>query len=354
MSGVNLFLSLLLLAANGFFVAIEFALVASRRTKLEQEAEAGHPRAGLALDAMQSLSLQLAGAQLGITMASLALGFLAEPTVAHLLESAVESVVHIPESVLHTGGFIVSLTIVVFLHMTLGEMVPKNIAITAPERTTLALVSTMRLYMIVFGPVVRFLNALANGSLRIIGIEPQDELHITYTADELANLVADAQAEGSIEDFEGQLVSAVLRFAEGTASDHMVPRERIVAMPVTATVAEIEQAVVAEGHSRIIVYNRTLDDAQGFVHAKDLLAASDERRDLPPPYSMLRNVLRMPADRTLRDVLLGMRRTRIHLAIITNDEGDTVGLITLEDVLEQLVGQIRDEHDRPRRRRPVS
>ena len=175
-----------LLVANGFFVAVEFALLASRRTKLEAMAEAGSARARLAIGSMRNLNLQLAGAQLGVTMASLLLGYVAEPAVSGLIEDLLERVVELPEGVLHTVGFIVALTIVAFLHMVVGEMVPKNIAIAAPERTLMALAAPNRLYVTVFGPLLAVLTWLANAGTRLVGVEPRDELATAASAEELA------------------------------------------------------------------------------------------------------------------------------------------------------------------------
>ena len=202
--------TVLLLVANAFFVAVEFALVASRRTRLESLVEDGVAGARRALDSIADLSSQLAGAQLGITIASLLLGYVAEPAIAHALEDVLHDTVDLPEGVTATIGFVVGLTIVVFLHMVLGEMVPKNIAIAGPERTLLALDLPNRLYLKIFGPVIWLLNALANVIVRLLGFEPADELSNSHTSGELAEMISASRAEGLIADVEDQLLRGAL------------------------------------------------------------------------------------------------------------------------------------------------
>jgi CBS domain containing-hemolysin-like protein len=343
---VNLLLALVLLAANGFFVAVEFALLASRRTKLESMAEQGSGSARIALGSMRHLNHQLAGAQLGITMASLLLGFVAEPTVAGLIEGGIERFVELPESVLHTIGFVVALTIVVFLHMVVGEMVPKNIAIAAPERTLLALAYPNRLYVAVFGPVMRALNVLANAAVRLLGVEPRDELSTSASAEELAMMLSASREEGLIEEVAHQLLAGALDLGGRRITTVMVPRSEIVWLPRTATAVQAEQLVVSSGHSRLVVAGEGVDDVLGFVHAKDLLTIASEARDGPLPLGRVRRMLVLGERTSLDDALLAMQQARLHMAVITRGDGHTVGVVTLEDVIEELVGDITDESDR--------
>ena len=356
MSVLLLAFAVALLFANGFFVAVEFALVASRQTKLEPLAEQGSLTARLSLRASHELSLQLAGAQLGITMASLALGAVAEPAVARLLESAIGAVVDIPEGVLHTVSFIIALTLVVFAHMVIGEMVPKNIAITDPERTMLRLAVPNHIYVTLFRPVIRMLNAMANAGVRLFGVEPRDTLSTAHTREELAMMLAASREEGLVEEVAHQLLTGALDFATRPISAVMVPRERVVSVRRDDTVAHAEQVVVTSGLSRLPVVGRDIDDMIGFLHAKDLLTVGTERRDRPIPFGRVRRMLVVPANRALDDVLVAMRRSRTHLAVIVDDAGLTLGIASLEDVLEAIVGDIRDESDpgSPRSRLPRS
>jgi CBS domain containing-hemolysin-like protein len=342
----DLLLALLLLLANGFFVAVEFALIASRRTKLEALAEDGSARARLALGSMSHLNLQLAGAQLGITMASLLLGFVAEPAVGGLIEDALEGIVDLPSGLLHTIGFVVALTVVAFLHMVIGEMVPKNVAIADPERTMLALAVPNRAYVTVFGPVLRVLNALSNAGVRLLGVEPRDELATAASADELAAMLGASRDEGLIEDVAHQLLTGALDLGDRGITTVMVPPAEVVWLPRTATPAEAEELVVQSGHTRLLVAGDGVDDLLGFVHAKDLLTLSGPARERPLPLGRVRRMLVLGARTSLDDALLAMQQARVHVAVVTDGNGRTLGIATLEDVIEALVGDIRDESDR--------
>jgi CBS domain containing-hemolysin-like protein len=219
-----LLLTVVLIVVNGFFVGIEFALVGSRRSRLEELAAGGDRRAEAALDATSKLNLQLAGAQLGITVASLGIGAVSEPAIAHLIESALEPIVDLPAGVIHTIGFVVGLSIVVFLHMVIGEVVPKNLALAGPERSLLWMAPISRVYLRVTGPLLWLLNRLANAGVRALRVEPRDELHSAHTASELAVMVAESHEEGLIEEFAHDLLAGVLDFGDRDVSSVMVPR----------------------------------------------------------------------------------------------------------------------------------
>lgn len=346
MTGARLALGLLLLVANGFFVAVEFALIASRRTKLEALAEEGSARARLALAATRDLNVQLAGAQLGITMASLVLGYVAEPTVAGLIEAGLDGIVHLPTGLLDSIGFIVALTIVAFLHMVIGEMVPKNIAIAAPERTLLNLALLNRAYVTLFGPLLRVLTAMANLGVRAVGIEPQGELTTSATADELAVMLGASRDEGLIEDVAHQLLTGALDLGDRPVTSVLVPKDQVVWLPRSATPAEAEALVVSSGHTRLLVGDSGMDDVLGFLHAKDLLTIEGDARHHPLPLRRVRRMLVVPAETSLEGALLAMQHARIHVALVGDPTGRTLGIVTLEDVIEELVGDIRDESDR--------
>jgi CBS domain containing-hemolysin-like protein len=335
----------MLLLANGLFVGAEFALIAARRTKIEQLALAGSAPAGAALKSVRELSFMLAGAQLGITMASLGLGYVAEPAVATGIESLLESTVELPSGVVHSIAFVVALTIVVFLHMVVGEMAPKNIAIAQPERSALTLAMPMRWYANVFRPFIRLLNALANAGLRALGVEPKDEVHAVHTAREIGTMISKSAEEGMLEEFEEHLLSGAIGLGERDAASAMVPRTEVKAITVTATPADIEKLVLETGHSRLPVYERDLDHVVGFFHAKDLLRVSAEVRNEPLARGLIRTVLIVPESRKLRPLLLDMRREHTHFALVIDEHGGTAGIVTLEDLLEELVGEIRDEYD---------
>ncbi len=346
MTAWHLLIALLLLLANGFFVGAEFALTAARRTTIEQLASGGSRRAKAALASMRELSFMLAGAQLGITMASLGLGFVAEPAVARLIEAALLSVVEIPSGLVHAISFVVALGIVVYLHMVVGEMAPKNVAISEPERSAIWMAAPFRVYANLLRPVIHLLNAAANGMLRLLGVEPRDELEVNHSAEDIAAMIAASRREGLIKDFEHRLLAGVLELGDRDVTEVMVPRREVVAVPLSITPAEVEQLVVRTGHSRFPVYEEGVDDLVGFAHAKDLLRVPDHRRQVPLDRSLVRPLLVVPESGKVDRLLAEMRRQRNHLALVVDEHGGTAGIVTLEDLLEELVGEIRDEHDR--------
>jgi CBS domain containing-hemolysin-like protein len=349
-SGLSAFaLSAVLLGVNGFFVALEFSMVGSRRTKLEEAAAEGTRVDRLALESTSDLTLQLAGAQLGITVASLGLGVVAEPAMEKLLEP-VAHLLHLPSSIAVTASAVVGLSIVVFLHLVVGELVPKNLALADPERTLRWLVLPNRAYLVVCRPLVTLLNRVGNLGARAFGVQPRDELSNVPTAEELTVMLTASRDEGLIEDFAHELLTGVLDFGERPVTSVMVPRSDICSITGRTTLREAESLVVDSGHSRLLLEGAGgLDDVRGFVHAKDLLMIEPEQADRAIPPRLVRRMLVVPASRTLEDLLLSMRRARVHVALVTGSDGRTAGLVTLEDLLEELVGDILDESDRPDR-----
>lgn len=333
-----------LLLANAFFVAVEFSVITSRRTRLQPMAEEGDRRAQLGLRATGDLSLELAGAQLGVTMASLGLGFVAEPLVSGWLETGLRDLGHPPGGVVHTVGFIVALGLVALFHMVVGEMVPKNLTIAAPETSLRFVAPVDRLYVLVFRPVIRALNAMANGGTRLLGFEPRDELETTHSAAEIADMLATSREEGLLEDFEHELLAGALRFSERPVASVMVPWERVTTIDEQATVADLEALLVERGHSRIPVLGEHGGVVRGFLHAKDLLELPLDAGSRRLPLGRLRRMLVLRPDHSLEDTLLAMQRARLHMGVVVAD-GRPTGLATLEDVLEALVGDIRDESD---------
>lgn len=340
MNGTALVVMILLLVMNGFFVAVEFAFTAASPHALSSRTSRS---AAAAVAAIEDLSFTLAGAQLGITVASLLLGFVAEPAVAAILESLLEFA-NIPDQLLHTISFIVSLSIVVFLHMVIGEMAPKNVAISDPERFSLFLSIPFRIYATVLRPVIWLLNELANLGLRAVRIDP-GEVGDVHTADDLAVMITAGRRSGVVEEFAHRLLTGAIDLAELEATHVMVPRPDIVAVPLSITYRQLEQVVKEVGHSRIPVYAETLDDIRGFIHAKDLLRLSPADYDQPVPEAMIRRALVVPESARVDRLLQDMRRRRSHLAIVIDEHGGTAGLVTMEDIVEEVVGEIRDEHD---------
>jgi CBS domain containing-hemolysin-like protein len=337
--------SALLVGVNAWFVAVEFALVGSQRSKVEVLAERGSRRASMALNAMSDLSQQLAGSQLGITVASLGLGALAEPAVARFIEPVVELFGEPPQGVVHGVSFVVALAIVAFFHMVFGEMVPKGLALAGPERVLLVLAPVNNLFAAAFRPIIWVLDRLANGIVRLLGLQPARELGTAHTAAEFAAMLDASREEGLLEEFEHSLLAGALDFRSRVASTLMVPRERVVYVNRRMTVGSIERVAHRSGHSRLPVVGTGLDNVIGFLHVKDLLRLPPEARDEPIPLELIRRMLVVPGDPPIEDLLRAMRRARSHVALVRGADGRTLGVLTLEDVLEALVGDIRDETD---------
>jgi CBS domain containing-hemolysin-like protein len=235
--------------------------------------------------------------------------------------------------------------IIVFLHMVVGEMAPKNIAIAEPERTALWVALPLRLYANLFRPVIWALNQLANAGCRLVGVEPIDEVVAAHSADEINSMIAASARAGMLQEFKQRLLTGAIELGDRDAGSAMVPRTELKAIPRTATPAEIEALVVESGHTRIPVYGEDLDGIIGFVNAKDLLKIAPEQRDNPLPSELIRQMLVVPESRKLRSLLVDMRRARRHVALVVDEHGGTAGIVSLEDVLEEMVGEIRDEHD---------
>jgi CBS domain containing-hemolysin-like protein len=337
-------IALLLLALNAFFVGAEFALVSARRSTIEPRAEAGSRTARITLGAMERISLMLAGAQLGITICSLGLGYLGEPAIAHLIERPFETL-GVPEALLHPVAFAIALGLIGMLHVVLGEVVPKNIALARPDRAALALGPPLALLVRIAHPAIAALNAIANLVLRIGGVTPKDEITSAFTRDEVAGLVEESRREGLLHPSEGQLLTEALTFEERTAERVLLDRDELSTIPREATPEQVEQLAARTGFSRFPV----TDDGGalvGYLHLKDALETEHVHRTRPIAPRWIRPLPKVGVADPLHTVLATMQRTGAHLACAENQHGEIVGVVTLEDVLEELVGEIRDETQR--------
>lgn len=347
---VALAAAVVLLVANGFFVAAEFALLAARRSRIEQLAAEGDKRAHHALRGIKELSLMLAGAQLGITICSLLLGAVAEPAVAHLIEDAIHAVGDVPDGVTHAIAFAIALSIVVFLHMVVGEMAPKSWAIAHPEASALALARPFRAFALVFRPVIALLNVMANGLVRLVGVEPQPELAMAHAPADLLLLLEESAGHGSIAAEEHRLLSRSLELSGLDASAAMTPRRDIVAVEEWAKAADVAALARTSGRSRILVHGGDLDHVVGAVHAKDILLVDPVDRMKVTAGELSRPVPATHEHHRLEDLLVEMRAARQMLTVVVDEHGVVVGIVTLEDVLEELIGDFEDETDRRGRR----
>ena len=344
MNPTALFLvAMLLVIVNGFFVAVEFSLMAVRRTQMEELAESGVFGSRQVVKALGSINVQLAASQLGISVVSLLIGWLVEPVISsafvHLLGG-----LNISTGVVRAIGFVIGLALVAFVHMVLGEMVPRSIALTTPETTARFLVPIHLWFVAATRPLVRALHGLGRAGTRLVGVEPVDELGRSHTAAELAVLVDEASASGFIDPIERDLLAGAFSFLNVRVGDVMTPSSKLVTIPHTATVGQAEKRMADSGHSRVLVMGSSADQVIGFLHAKDLITLTDFDRDLPLPQGITRAALWVGPGEALGDVLLRMRRARRHVAVVL-DSGHMVGLVTLEDLLEAIVGDINDESD---------
>jgi CBS domain containing-hemolysin-like protein len=343
--------AVLLLLGNAYFVGAEFAIMAARRSQVEPLATAGSRRARSTLFAMEHISSMLACAQLGVTVCSVVLGAVAEPALAHLLTVPFARV-HVPEDLVHPVAFALALTVVVYLHVVLGEMVPKNLSMAGPDRMALLLAPPLVSLSRVLAPLIRVLNALANGGLRLLRVEPKDELTSAYTAQEVQSIVETSQREGLL-GHEHALVTGALEFSDRDAGDVAVPLADVVPVAEGSTPADVERLVARTGFSRFPVADAS-GDLVGYLHLKDVLYADDERYEQPVPAKRIRSLVTVSAGDDVEDVLAAMQRSGAHLARVV-DAGRVTGVVFLEDVLEELVGEVRDETRRhvPRRRSNV-
>jgi CBS domain containing-hemolysin-like protein len=340
MSALRLLFALLLVLGNGFFVGAEFALVSVRRSQIEPLA-AVQRRARTVLYGLGHLPQMMAAAQFGVTVCSLTLGAVAEPTVAHLLEPAF-SAAHVPEGLVHPAGYVIALALVVFLHLVIGELVPKNLAMADPEKTALWLSPGLVGFARVFRPVIVVLGASARLILRACGVEPKDEVDAVFTSAELADLIEDARRAGLLDSDEQERLEDALELGTRPVTEVLLTPAELVTLEPSATPREIEELTVRTGYSRFPVTDPAAGGPGylGYLHVKDVLDAED--RDRPVAERLWRPMTTLRADLPLDDALTAMRRAATHLAVVSDASGRVLGLVALEDVLEMLVGEVRD------------
>ncbi len=340
---------LVLVLANAFFVAAEFALVGARRTRLDELARGGDAKARLARRAVQSLDRYISATQLGITLASLGLGWIGEPALAHLIEGAFR---WLPPTLAtlatHTVAVAIAFTIITVLHIILGELVPKALALLYPEDVSGWVVLPLMAFAWIMSPAIWVLNGTANWILRLIGIRSPGDHERLHSPEEIRLLVEQSQEAGSLEKQDARLLEGVFEFTEKTAEEVMTPRTDMVALESTLSMWEAADIVAEARRSRYPVFTDSLDDIVGVVHTKDILTALRRMPDSEVK-SVMRPPLFVPGTREVEDVLADMKRLKTHLAVVLDEYGGTAGLVTMEDLLEEIVGPIFDEHDQPDR-----
>jgi CBS domain containing-hemolysin-like protein len=340
---MSILLAALLLAGNAFFVAAQFALITARRDQVEPLARSGNRAARLTLAQMRQLSRMLAGSQLGIAACSLGLGAVAEPAFAHLIEAGFDAL-RLPPGLLHPAAFVIALAAVAYAHMVLGEMVPKNLALAGPRRAALLLGPPMALWVRGTRPLLVVINAAANGVLRLFRVEPKHELAAAYTSDELADLIAESAAVGLLGAADQQRLTRALSLDQRTARDLTTPVRELVTIDKESTPGELEQLVAHTGYSRFPVrVTSPSGETQltGYVHAKDLLDLDPADYHAPIPARLVRAMVRIDTSTALIPTVTMLERAGHHMGCVIADAA-TLGVITLEDVLEELVGEIQD------------
>jgi CBS domain containing-hemolysin-like protein len=338
---------ILLTVGTGVFVSSEFALVNLDRADLEARQERGEPGLAPIIGALKVTATHLSSAQLGITLTTLLTGYLLEPSIAHLLEAPFLAL-GLPDTVVDPFGSIVALVIATLLSMILGELVPKNFALALPLGTARLVVPIQIGFTRIFRPAVALLNGTANGVLRSIGIEPQEELSGARSAEELTSLLRRSAMEGSLEQDTATLLQRTLRFSDLDASDVMTPRPRVTTIRVDASATEVIRLASRTGFSRFPVIEDDADDVVGIVHVKQAVAVPREKRDEVPVGALMSDAERVPETMPGDSLLAEVRSRGYQMVIVVDEYGGTAGVVTLEDLVEEIVGEVSDEHDRAR------
>ena len=336
----------ILLLINAFFVGAEFAVISARRSQIEPRAHAGSRAAKTTLYAMEHATLMLATSQLGITVCSLLILNVSEPAIHHLLAAPL-GLTGWPEPLIAGVSFAIALTLVSFLHVVLGEMVPKNLSFSVPDRAALALAPPLVWVSKVFHPIIVSLNATANGVLRLFGVEPKSEATSAFTLDEVANIVAHSRLEGVLRDDIGAL-NAAFEFSAKKVKDIAVGMAQLESLTEAATPEQLERAVAQHGFSRYVLLNDA-GEPTGYLHLKDVLDLEETNEFTEPvPPRRIRNLISIAQDTDLEDALAAMRRSGVHLARVFDEDANTRGVLFLEDIIEELVGEVQDATRRRR------
>lgn len=341
-------LVILLVLLNGFFVASEFALVAIRKTRIEEMVKKGHSSAKLVLKAINDLESYISATQLGITLASLALGWIGEPAIARFLEPYFT---FLPQEAAfltaHTFAVIIAFSLITFLHIVLGELAPKSIALQSAENTSLVIIAPLMIFTRVFRPFIWLLNGAGSLVLKLFGFSPPTGHQLVHSEEEIKIILAQSAEEGTLEKQEVEMIHKVLQLGDIPVRNIMMPRTEIKAIEVGITVKELKKLVRKGMLSRYPVYKKTIDTIIGYVHEKDINKFRSDKAEVYLLESgLIRNIINVPEVQRIDDVLQAMRKRKVHMAIVNDEYGGTLGIVTLEDILESIVGEIYDEFDK--------
>ncbi len=350
-SALNILLVIFLVLANGFFVASEFALVAVRKSRIEALVAEGSKSAERVLALLNNLNAYISATQLGITLSSLGLGWIGEPAVASLLEPVLIYVGQITGfaflasgPVLHGISFAIAFSIITFLHIVFGELAPKTAALELSEKISMLIALPLEIFYKIFSYPIRLLDWTGTKTVRLFGLHPSGEHGSSYTEDEIRQLIRISEESGHVNREERTLINKVFEFSETTVKEAMIPRTEIVAVPESSTLEDLVKAFRQHGYSRLPVYRGSLDDMAGFIHSKDVLTYI-----LRPKAFKLDRIIQKPMyvvdTARLEDVLRQMQKEKFHFGFVVDEHGGVEGIITLEDLLEEIVGDISDEHD---------
>lgn len=338
--------AVLLIVANALFVAAEFSLVTVDRPSVERLAETGDRRAAGLLAALRRLSTQLSGAQLGITVTSLVVGYLAEPSLGELLRGPL-GLTGLPDAAVTGTAFTVAFVVVTATQMVFGELVPKNWAIAEPMRVGRAVAGFQRGFTWAAGPLLVVLNGMANGIVRALGMEPAEELASARSGAELVSLARRSAERGTLEESTAELLARSIEFGDRRAADVMTPRPRVRFVEAGQAVADVLDLVSATGHARFPVIEDGVDDVIGMVHFKHAVAVPPQERATRTVREVVHDLPAVPASMELDPLLGVLRRSGPQMALVVDEYGGTDGIVTLEDLVEEIVGEIEDEQDRP-------
>ena len=348
----------ILVLLNGFFVAAEFALVAIRKTRIDELSKEGNTSAKLVQTALRNLDTYISATQLGITIASLALGWVGEPVLAQYIEGIFHGILSPSAAYLtaHSVGVIISFTLITILHIVLGEVAPKSIALQRTEKILLLIIRPLTIFAILFKPFIFLLNEAGLLVLKTIGFDSASSHHTVHSEEEIKMILAQSANEGAIEKKEADMVNKVFKLADLPVKKVMIPRSEIVAFNNTISVQRVLEKTEKNLHSRFPVFEGSLDTIVGFIHVKDIyslfLSDNNDKRskntrvnESLKDTALIRTILQITEDRRIDDVLMDMRKKHVHIAIVKDEHDKTVGVVTIEDILESLVGEIHDEFE---------
>jgi CBS domain containing-hemolysin-like protein len=336
---------LALVLLNGFFVAAEFALVGARKSKLQEMSDAGDRLSRLAIKAVENLDRYISATQLGITIASLALGWVGEPVVAAMIDSLLGlfGIQPSPGATHTAAGIAVGFAVITFLHVVFGELAPKTVALIMPERLSGWVAMPLMFFAKLMTPFIVLLNGTANAFLRLFGIKPMSESRHVHSPEELRMLVMQARAHGTLDESDSAMLAGVFDFHEKKVQDVMRPRTEMIALSIDADESEVRETLIRERYSRYPVFQESLDDVVGVFLAKDLWL--HDRKSAFSLRQFVRDPLYVPATRLAVKVLDDLRKTRAHMAVVLDEYGGTAGIVTMEDLIEEVIGDIADEYD---------